>query len=133
MKNLKSTLIAIALSLGLLQGNAYAMNLDEYIKIESAKIEFEHNCTVDGNEWVFTTKIRDPQKAAQELTETQATSSPVTCVRPKYEYACFLPENKKIPLSGSLTYSYWSNEPTLERFKASEIGKTLHRCQGAWW
>ncbi|MHC8291268.1 hypothetical protein ACYZUD_31565 [Pseudomonas sp. XS1P51] len=133
MNNLKSIIILTFLSLGLFHGNAHAMDIHEYIRIESAKIEHEYNCTINGKESSFTAKIRDPQEVARELTEALSATNPVTCVRPKYEYACFFPENKNVPLSGSVTFPYWSNEPTLEKFKSSETGKKLHNCQGAWW
>ncbi|MHC8390847.1 hypothetical protein ACYZTM_23020 [Pseudomonas sp. MDT2-39-1] len=133
MKNFKSALL-IPLSLGLFQGNVYAMDIKDHIRIEKAKIEFEFNCTVSGtideNESIYPANTPE---AAKVLAIAKSVKSDVQCVKPKYQYSCFLPENRNIPLSGSITYSYWSNSPTLSEFKKSETGKKLRGCQAPWW
>lgn len=132
MKQLMTTLALFIISFGILQSNVYAMDIHEYIKTESAKIDWEFNCTVDGSEQVFLTNTKDPLEAAKRFAEAKPTQSSAVCVVPQYVYSCFLPKNQNIPLSGSLTYYYWTNESTLERFKNSEQGKKLRACQGAW-
>jgi hypothetical protein len=133
MNPLKLLATVTFLGLCVFQVNANAMDLKEHIKIESAKIYYEYNCTIDDTEESIPSKLKDPKELAQELTKLLAAPTPVTCTRPKYEYACFFPGNKDIPLSRNVSYPYWSNEPTLEGFKNSELGKKLHNCQAPWW
>lgn len=140
MNKLASIIIPTLLSFGFLPGNASAMDINDYIKIEMAKIDFEFNCTVNGNESVY--KARN-QEAARTLAIAQAMASgneayetiakTAACVQPKYKYDCQLPQNKNVPLSGSLFYSYWSNESTLDKFRNSESGKKLQGCRAPWW
>jgi hypothetical protein len=134
MNNLKSVFILIPLSFGIFQGHANAMDINDHIRIETAKIEFEYNCTVSGtineNESIYTTNT---EEAAKAMALAKSIQSGVKCTRPKYQYSCFLPPNKNIPLSGSISYSYWSNSPTLSEFRHSRAGKKLRGCQAPWW
>ncbi|MGL6241402.1 hypothetical protein [Pseudomonas sp.] len=134
MNHFKAALFLIPLSLVLFQGHAYATSIEEHIRIESAKIEYEYNCTVNGtiddNESTYTANTLDE---AQARAIAKSVSSNAYCARPKYQYNCFFPKNNNIPLSGSITYPYWSNSPTLSEFKNSETGKKLLGCQAPWW
>ncbi|MGF6207045.1 hypothetical protein HKK52_12890 [Pseudomonas sp. ADAK2] len=140
MKKISSAIALTFLTLGLFQGSAFAMSINEHINIEMAKIDFEFNCTVEGNVTTHFANNEESAKAqavAQGLGSSNATyqvlAKTAVCVKPKYKYDCMLPSNKNIPLSGSLSYSYWTNQPTLENFKNSENGKKLLGCQAPWW
>lgn len=140
MKNIASITLLTLISLCLFQGSASANEINTYFKTEIAKIDFEFNCTVDGNVSTYFDKNEEAAKIQAIVHGLQTSDAgyqelekSTACVKPQYRYSCFLPKNSRIPLSGTLTYTYYSNEPTLASFLNSEAGKKLHNCQAPLW